>query len=196
MVVVVSLNRIFSELLASKLRGYDGLQVRFAGDAMPLCFNPAADVLLLDWTLPRRESRPWLKGARIILFNVPQDIRAIRRAMAAGAFSCIPASSSFSDLREALRFAQKGQRWLPEDLLVQEIGSQVSQYELRYGFTHRLSRREREVATLSAAGLPAKRIAAHLDVSVQRARDLLCLVSIKTGACSPAELLARLRKPI
>lgn len=169
-----------------------------AGDGaalVALAEDCEADVILLDLTMPvlsgletLRVLAPRLPGTRFVVLTMHTDRGYVREAFAAGAHGYLVKGSSPEELVAALWTVVRGGRVVSHQLgvdvemLVGEPGPPT-----RDG-SGALTARQREVLQRVAAGVPGKRIAAELGISLKTVEFHKTCISRQLGLKSTAAL--------
>ena len=147
----------------------------------------AADLILLDYSLPQSDGMASLDRIRIEYPNVPvafltglDDPLLAIEALERGAIGWLTKSMSGEALIGALRLMLAGERFVPASLLLPDQSSL-------------LTPREREVATLLAQGLADKQIAEQLGLETGTVKVHVKHVLRKFGAENRTKFALRYR---
>jgi DNA-binding CsgD family transcriptional regulator len=173
---------------AARLAGLAGLRV--VSDAL------AADVLLAEAMPPDRKAAPEAKPGEVpvgVPVEVPVEMpvlvlaegAAALAALRAGARGVLAPEAPPAQLEAALVALARGLAVLPPALLPALAGREPAPVEAG------LTRREREVLDLLAAGASNKVIARRLNLSFHTAKAHVASVLQKLGASSRADAVAR-----
>ncbi|MCB4820292.1 helix-turn-helix transcriptional regulator [Roseicella aerolata] len=165
--VAVALRQAEPELTA-RLAALPGLRLVADPDA--------ADVLVAEAPSPAREGPPVL---------VLAEGAAAVAALKAGARAVLPPEAPAAQLEAALTAVARGLSVLPPGALATLAGREPVPVEAG------LTRREREVLDLLAAGASNKVIARRLNLSFHTAKAHVASVLQKLGASSRADAVAR-----
>lgn len=140
------------------------------------------DVVLVDLSMPRLdgiaaterivEARP---GARVVVLTAFADRERILGALDAGALGYLLKDSTPDELLGGIRAAARGESPLTPKAAGELLAARAGQREAE------LSRRERDVLELVAAGLPNKLIAARLGISEKTVKAHLTRVFERIG---------------
>jgi len=183
---VVDDNRLFRDGLAAMLNEQLDLKViaALANGEEALRRVPAAkpDVVLLDQALRNgdalqlaqtvRQASPRTKVIVMGLLPLQEDVVAYVRA---GVSGFVLKAATFDDFLHAIRSVSQGANVLPP-LLTVSLFSQIADLAVRRGEGHalkamRLTKRERDVVDLIAAGLSNKEISNRLHLSTHTIRS-------------------------
>lgn len=147
----------------------------------------AADLILLDYSLPQSDGMASLDRIRMEYPNVPvafltglDDPLLAIEALERGAIGWLTKSMSGDALIGALRLMLAGERFVPASLLLPDQSSL-------------LTPREREVATLLAQGLADKQIAEQLGLETGTVKVHVKHVLRKFGAENRTKFALRYR---
>ncbi|MBS1677010.1 MAG: response regulator transcription factor [Actinobacteria bacterium] len=140
------------------------------------------DLVLIDLSMPRLDgiaaterivaARP---GSRVVVLTAFADRERILGALDAGALGYLLKDSSPDELLGGIRAAARGESPLAPKAASELLAARAGQREAD------LSRREREVLELVAAGLPNKLIAARLGISEKTVKAHLTRVFERIG---------------
>ncbi len=145
-------------------------------DAAVLVAEEAAAELLISDAAPEPDDQPVL---------VLAEGAAALAALRAGAAGVLAPDASAGDLAAVLPALARGMAVLPPGALAGLLGSRTP------GPGASLTRREREVLDLLAAGASNKLIARHLGLSFHTVKAHVAAVLDKLGAASRADAVAR-----
>jgi DNA-binding NarL/FixJ family response regulator len=153
------------------------------------------EVVILDLTMPvlsglevLRALVPTSPNTRFIVLTMHTDRGYVREAFAAGAHGYLMKGASPEELSDAVWAVLRGERVIGAQLgvtaasLVADAGSPTR------GGSGALTERQREVLQRVAAGLPCKRIAAELAISVKTVEFHKASISRQLGLKSTAAL--------
>jgi DNA-binding NarL/FixJ family response regulator len=169
----------------------DGLEV------LPLVNEHNPDLLILDLGLPHQNGLDILRtlqeqssAVRVVVLSMHGDDAYVTKAFALGASAYVLKGAPSSELVEALRAANRGERYLsrslPEELMASELPASDApddRYEL-------LTAREREILRLTAEGLTSPEMADRLDISSRTVDKHRQHVKEKLGLRNVAEMAA------
>lgn len=161
---------------AARLAGLAGLRV--VSDAL------AADVLLAEAMPPDRKEAPEARAGEVPVLVLAEGAAALA-ALRAGARGVLAPEAPPAQLEAALVALARGLAVLPPALLPTLAGREPAAVEAG------LTRREREVLDLLAAGASNKVIARRLNLSFHTAKAHVASVLQKLGASSRADAVAR-----
>lgn len=168
-VVIADDHRIFREGLAELLARTPGVAVAgTAGDgeeALAVTRDARPDVLILDVTMPlldgyavasrlREEALP----VRVLMLSMHKDAAHVRRALELGVAGYVLKDDAFEELADAVARVAAGERYV-------STAARAALDAAAGGGP--LTRREREVVTLIAAGRTTREIADALGISVK-----------------------------
>lgn len=154
----------------SSVRAY--LQWRIGAGA------PPADVVVLDLTLgdgttvTENVERLVADGSPVLIHSVADRPAAVREALAAGAAGVISKASRIDDVLAAIRTIASG------DALDNIEWASAVEGDRAFADAQ-LSKRERDVLRLYAAGLPLKAVAERLGVAYSTAKENITRVRVK-----------------
>ncbi len=140
------------------------------------------DVVLLDVSMPELDGIEATRrivaaetDARIVILTASAERETILRAIDAGALGYMLKDSPPDDLLEGIRAAARGDAPLDPKAARQLVA------ERQGAAAPQLTRREREVLELVAAGMPNKRIAMSLEISEKTVKAHLTRVYERIG---------------
>jgi DNA-binding NarL/FixJ family response regulator len=170
-------------------------------EAVRLAAELSPDVVVMDLSMPHlngieatRQILAHHPRTKVVALSVHSDLKLMARCFRAGASGYLPKEVSFEELTAAIRTAADGRTYLSPMIapgLLQELsrpGGGDGNGNGDGSAFDRLTTREREVLQLVSEGLPTKRIAAELDVSVKTVETHRRTLMEKTGLFSIAEL--------
>ena len=135
--------------------------------AIELAQAQRPDVLLLDIGLPEmdgvavaRALRERLPEVRVLALSVHHDPHYVREMLKAGAAGYVDKSSALVELVRAIRLVMQEKLYLSPEVTREALGQRFSA-----GGDAAISRRERQVLALLAAGKRSVQIAAQLNIS-------------------------------
>ncbi len=155
--------------------------------------SAAPDVILLDRRLPDGDgviAIPELRALRpsmnvvVLTASGAEDI--LVEAIGVGAAGFVSKTRGIGDVTAAVRAAAEGESMISPEMLTRLL----SKLSRTPGAAASLTRREQEVLTLLARGLPNTAIAEELTVSVNTVRNHIANLSAKLGAHSKLEALS------
>lgn len=155
------------------------------------------NLVFLEMDLPDEEIRPAIQRlkrlaprAHVVLFTQARAIQDVRQVMAAGIRSYLPKDSSAEQAKMAIKNLLNGDRYLPDEPLLNEPRSQSS------GVESFLSPRQLEIMQLLAQGLSNKEIANILGITEGTIRVHLSAIfkAIKVSNRTEATLWYLLRQ--
>ncbi len=165
------------------------------GELVALAQLHQPDAVLLDLTMPvvsgldaLRTLVPLLPNARFVVLTMHTDRGYVRQAFAAGAHGYVVKGASPEELIDALGTVLRGERVVSADLGVslESIGAPEGP-PTREG-SGVLTGRQGEVLRRVAAGLPCKRIAAELGISLKTVEFHKASISRQLGLKTTAQL--------
>ena len=179
-------NRLFRDGLTAMLNSQDDLTVVTAlasvEEALRRVSAAKPDVVLLDQALrdgdalqlarAMRQASPETKVIMMGLLPIQEDVVAYVRA---GVSGFLLKAATLDDFLRTIRSVAQGANVLPPPLTV-SLFSQIANSAMRQGERHaleavRLTKREREVVDLIAAGMSNKEIAHQLHLSTDTIRS-------------------------
>jgi two-component system invasion response regulator UvrY len=166
------------------------------GDAvLALCERTAADVLLLDVSMPGpgvlaivaklKAARPHL---RILVLSVHPESHYARRVLAAGADGYLTKNHSSQALSSAIREVHAGRKYLTPSL-AQELALDLAHGRSGQDRHEKLSNREYQTLLQFGAGKGVQEIATELNLSPKTVRTYRSRILEKTNLKSTAELI-------
>jgi two-component system response regulator NreC len=162
-----------------------------------------AQVLTLDITMPGPSApqiveqcrRDW-PHLRILVLTMHNDLAYLRTMLAAGCAGYATKSSPLDELITAIRLVHAGQSYIDAQLRDPSLASgefnvdlMPSSAEANQALLRQLSRREREVLALLAAGHSYQEVADSLAVSTKTVETYRTRLLQKLGARTRAELV-------
>ncbi|MDP4088806.1 MAG: response regulator transcription factor [Bacillota bacterium] len=149
-------------------------------------YNP--DVLLLDRNMPRMDGIEVLRkvkedglATRIIMLTVERDAGTIEEAIKIGADGYILKESAGTDIVDAIRAVQQGEKYIDKSL-VSLLFSDIKGKGKRSSVLDTLSQREVEVLLKISKGLSNKEIGEQLFLSEKTVKNYATNLFRKIGA--------------
>jgi DNA-binding NarL/FixJ family response regulator len=181
--------------LALLLQGLDpAVEVVHAAnlpEALKRAAEPPFDLVLLDINMPGMNRLAGVEQMRKALPEVPIVVVSgqitpdtVMDALKAGAAGFIPKTMAGKAMLNAIRLVLSGERYIPRLVLEGAGAAEGAMPTVGEGGTAALSRREREVLALLAAGLSNKEIARRLQVETVTVAVHLSSVYRKLGAAN------------
>jgi two-component system nitrate/nitrite response regulator NarL len=135
-------------------------------------------------------------STHVVIFTNDPNSKGAVTAIKAGAKGYGPKHLNASLIRKAARVISKGEIWIGRQfvsILIQELAENNS---LKYkssghrpdNFLNTLSARQREIASLIAAGEPNKAISSHLSISEKTVKAHLTAIFRKVGVSGRTQL--------
>ena len=159
-------------------------------EAIELAQAQRPDVLLLDIGLPEmdgvavaRALRERLPEVRVLALSVHHDPHYVREMLKAGAAGYVDKSSALVELVRAIRLVMQEKLYLSPEVTREALGQRFSA-----GGDAAISRRERQVLALLAAGKRSVQIAAQLNISTATVEVHRRNIMRKLGLHTVAEL--------
>jgi two-component system, NarL family, nitrate/nitrite response regulator NarL len=201
-ILIADDHTLFRDGLRRLLEAEQGFEV--AGEAadgeilLEMARNTAADIILLDLAMPRRDGMEVLRElsaaripARTILLTVSIEKSQVVQALKLGAYGVVLKESTTQRLIESIRCVMAGQYWVGRESvsdLVKALRS-VSPAEGKprnreFGLTPR----EHEIVTLVVAGYSNPEIAQHCAISEQTVKHHISNIFDKFGVSNRIEL--------
>lgn len=156
-------------------------------------FQP--DAVLLDLTMPvlsgfdvLRVLVPLLPNTRFVVLTMHTDRGYVRQAFAAGAHGYMVKGASPEELTDALHAVLRGERVVSADLGVSLESLDAPEGPPTRQGSGVLTGRQGEVLRRVAAGLPCKRIAAELGISLKTVEFHKASISRQLGLKTTAQL--------
>ncbi len=149
------------------------------------------DVVLLDVTYPdadglailRELSTRWPR-VRVVVLTMHRDAETVRQALRAGAAGYVVKGAHTSELVEAIRAVDRGERYLHS-----MVAGAIIDDSLRWmDVASPLSAREREILGRIAAGASAADVGRELGISPHTVRRHVANLSAKLGLSGPKAL--------
>lgn len=166
-----------------------------ADSTLELCRTVAADVLLLDVSMPGpgvldtiravKGLRPHLK---ILVLSVHPEEQYARRVLAAGADGYLTKNHSSRDLALAVQQVHSGQKYLTPSL-AQELALDLVRGRQAHDAHEALSSREYETLLQLGAGRGVREIATRLNLSPKTVRTYRARILEKMNLKSTAEII-------
>jgi DNA-binding NarL/FixJ family response regulator len=184
-IIIVDDHPVVREGLVAALDGKNGIEVTgsFPSAEEALRSRVASDVVILDLDLQGMsgiDAIPQFKAPVLVLTAYAADDE-IERALAAGARGYLLKGAPLDDIERAIAAVARG-----ESFLDQRVATMVIRRDPKL----RLSKREREVLRLIAAGESNKRIAAKLRITERTAKFHVTSILNKLGAENRAQAVA------
>ncbi|MCE5272742.1 response regulator transcription factor [bacterium] len=200
-VLLVDDHKIVRDGLRALIEKLAHLQVAGEADdgkkAVEMAVQLHPDVVVMDLTLPRlngiEATSQILKevpGVKVVALSMHSDRRSIVGMLQAGAAGYLMKDCSFDELDLALRSVVAGGKYLCSMVTVTVVEDYLRQLSF-YGCTcaeSGLTRREREVLQLIAAGRSTRQTAESLRISIKTVESHRQNIMDKTGIHSVAEL--------
>lgn len=122
------------------------------------------DLVLLDLNLPEGDGVAAIEkflqvrqGVKIVILSASEDLKDVRRALAAGAMGYVPKSANSQTLLSAIEIVSAGDLFVPSVILARGLAGGAG--------GALLTARQVDVLRLVAKGLPNRLIAAELGLS-------------------------------
>lgn len=151
--------------------------------AIPVCMHLHPDVVLLDTTLPRRESIQAIQAISdsqpdlpVLVLVCPDDQQLIEASMQSTAIGCLTKNISGQELIRAIHLARSG-----KSALIRYATRRRERIEPSYD---ELTQREQEILSLLVHGLTNRQIAERLEVSHFTIKNHVSNLLTKLGASS------------
>ncbi len=163
---------------------------------------PGAHVLLLDLATARAAGAPALMAlhaalpeAKILMFNVEDDDRAIVECVRAGASGCILADATIEELLTAVHALRSGTTPQSPRVMTSLFSyvASLQRGEDRPAGAPSLTPREEQILALMAEGLSNKEIAARLVLQPQSVKNYAHLVMQKLDLHSRLDVMRSFR---
>jgi DNA-binding NarL/FixJ family response regulator len=165
-----------------------------AGDAVQLASETQPNVILADYQMPESNGaelaarlRKRLPLAQVLLLSSVVNSPLLQEAVKAGARGFLLKTQPAAELADAVRRVAAGEMLIPASRLAVLITGSEKEAQL----LDLLTRREREVLQLLAAGLDNRRIASRLGIGYVTVRSHLRNLLSKFDARSRLEVLAK-----
>jgi len=197
--LIVDDHTMMRQLLAEELGALEDIEV--AGsfstgeEALTQLFNLSPDVVVLDISLPGRDGIDVAAEMRTRGFDKPILCLSMHlsnalasRAFAAGANGYAAKHEAFEDLVGAIRTLANGGRYVSPMLNQNAVTGEAAAQNGDQQILDRLSRRERQIVSLFAAGKKTTEIAGQLNISERTVDFHRRNLNEKTGLGSIAEL--------
>jgi two-component system, NarL family, nitrate/nitrite response regulator NarL len=189
-VIIVDDHPLYRQGLAMTVEAADDLEV--AGEARSIeefdKLKASADVVLLDLNLPGIEGAAGVthvcgQGGRALVVSAAGTPEDVIDAVAAGASGYLTKESDAEEITRAIRTVAGGESYVSPTL-----ASYLLRADKRDNPSFKLTKREREVLSLLAAGESDQDIAGQLYISQATVHSHLDRIRDKTGARRRAEL--------
>ncbi len=201
-VLIADDHAVFREALRALLSAQPDIEVVGEAADGPVvvgrCRDAAADVVLLDLTMPGRggvavaeDLRRACPDTKVVVLTMHEDEVFARQAALAGAVGYVPKKSLATELIEAIRATHAGRRYVPPSLAQAFADSRSSTSLRRTSRTaaDSLSEREREVIGLIALGHTNAEIGRRLHISEKTVETHRAHILIKLGLRTRADLV-------
>jgi DNA-binding NarL/FixJ family response regulator len=202
-VLIVDDHAVVREGLRTFLELQDGIAVIGEAadgvEAVELAVALVPDVILMDLVMPRvdgiaamREVRERVPESRVIVLTSFLDDRRLLPALEAGADGYLLKDVEPAELARAIRTAQSGEAMIAPTVAGRLLRTLAQPRAAVVGDAERLTRREREVLALIAAGRSNKRIAFELGIAEKTVKTHVGHLLAKLGVTdrTQAALLA------
>jgi len=153
------------------------------------------DVAVLDISMPGLTGIEVLEAAekegsrtRIVFLTASATDENITEAVRGGAWAIMLKDSAPEDLARCIKAVAAGERWLAPELVAPALRREAERREDVAKIDSLVTPREREIATLVAAGLSNKEIARRLDISEGTVKIHLHNVYNKVGVANRTSL--------
>lgn len=184
-VTVVSGDRIFREVLAASLANLEGLEVSASpGPAQALDSDGQedTDVVLIDAAYDRRQALDWTCGAaerwpeaKVIAVGIDREDASVVDFVEAGVLGIVLKGATLEGLLETIHAVHQRRTLCSPKVVASVLARIVSLAPLRTVSPARevepLTRREREILALMAAGLSNKEVGRRLCITVQTVKN-------------------------
>ena len=165
--------------------------------AVELAERLRPDVLVVDMMMPGlpgleviRRVRQRVPQTQIVVLSMHAEESYVREALRAGALAYVLKEAKAAEFTQAVSEAAAGRRYLSTALSERAISAYINQADAgaqdHYEF---LTERERDMLYLSATGLSAAEIAAHLSISPRTAESYRANMMRKLGLRNQTELV-------
>jgi len=197
-VLVVDDHRMFTELLAHLLDGYDDIELvgvaTTADEALAFAAADPPDVAVIDYRLPGEDGarvaarfKAAHPSVKLVMLTGFDDDEVLRSAITAGCSGFVTKDRAAEDLVSAVRAVRSGAPALDPEAVNRLI---VAPAPERRGALRSLTSRELDVLELLVEGISTRGIAERLFVSVNTARNHVQRVLAKLGVHSRLEAVA------
>jgi DNA-binding NarL/FixJ family response regulator len=197
-ILVVDDHDVFVQSLVRLLGSYSDLRIVGVAATVAAATEVAAgykpDVVLMDFELPdgdgpaaTRAVKALLPGVQVVMLTGRTDRHSFIRAISAGCAGFVAKTEGVERLVAAVRSAYAGEDLAPLAELSELLASLPATSR---GMGRDLSARELEVLSLMAAGLPNRRVAERLHVSLNTVRNHVQSILYKLDAHSRLEAVA------
>ena len=197
-VLVVDDHRMFTELLAHLLDGYDDIELvgvaTTADEALAFAATDPPDVAVIDYRLPGEDGarvaarfKAAHPSVKLVMLTGFDDDEVLRSAITAGCSGFVTKDRAAEDLVSAVRAVRSGAPALDPEAVNRLI---VAPAPERRGALRSLTSRELDVLELLVEGISTRGIAERLFVSVNTARNHVQRVLAKLGVHSRLEAVA------
>ena len=196
-VVIVDDHRVLAELLSLALESEDDFtclgHAQSVAEGAALIDKLRPDLVVMDVKLgdgdgvaATAELAARYPELRVVILTAYVEQRLLQRAAAANACALLPKNGELTSMLDVLRTARRGGFSVHPELLHRLVGSR----EIPQQRKPALTRREREVLQMLAAGLDARLIARKMGISVHTCRGYVKSLLAKLGAHSQREAVA------
>jgi len=197
-VLVVDDHRMFTELLAHLLSGYDDIELvgvaTTADEALAFAAGDPPDVAVIDYRLPGEDGarvaarfKAAHPSVKLVMLTGFDDDEVLRSAITAGCSGFVTKDRAAEDLVRAVRAVRSGAPALDPDAVNRLV---VAPAPERRGALRSLTSRELDVLELLVEGVSTRGIAERLFVSINTARNHVQRVLAKLGVHSRLEAVA------
>lgn len=174
-VIIVDDHRIFRVGLRAEIQGM-GIPIEIAGEAasaeefFSLLKTIDADMVLLDILLPdmsgvdiARKLRKEYPNLKILILSAETDNETIGQLMLVGIDGFVSKTIAPGELQTAIEYITEGAEYYGRDIARIMHCVRIAHKNINYNFTPR----ETQIIQLCAQGLPAKKIADRLNISLK-----------------------------
>jgi two-component system, NarL family, nitrate/nitrite response regulator NarL len=156
-------------------------------------YHPA--IAIVDLRMPKLDGISVLRAVtaeklltQIVLITATISDADVHTAVESGAAGIVLKEWAPDTLLLCLADVAAGRRWLPPTTVIEAFDREVARHRFAEEVVARLTRRERQIALLAAAGVPTKQIAHQCGLSEGTVKVHLHSIFRKLGAASRAEL--------
>ena len=201
-VLIVDDHAVVREGLRTFLELQDGIAVIGEAadgvEAVELAVALVPDVILMDLVMPRldgiaamREVRDRVPESRVIVLTSFLDDQRLLPALEAGADGYLLKDVEPAELARAIRTAQSGEAMIAPTVAGRLLRTLAQPRAAAVGDGERLTRREREVLALIAAGRSNKRIAFELGIAEKTVKTHVGHLLAKLGVTDRTQAALR-----
>lgn len=198
-ILLVDDHKVMRDGLRALLRAEENLTVigeaETGEEAVELAGHLAADVIIMDLSLRgmsgldairaiRRKNLP----AHIVVLSMHTDNDIVLQAIKAGCDGYVPKSSAHTDLLEAIRVVQHGNRYL-HPLAAATVMNELKNNDQKTLLIEMLSERERRVLQLTAFGFTSAEIGDRLMIAPKTVETYRRRVMTKLGLKRRSDLV-------